>query len=99
MTDQWQQFRFLVWPFIVGAATVQCMYALLWLLVSTKLKRDHAIACIVSGVFAWLFALTLTRQWENSSANWIMFTIGLCILAGVLITIAGLLVARIWKEN
>lgn len=69
------------------------------MLVNTKLKRDHAIACIVSGVFAFLFALTLTKQWENSSANWVTFTIGLCILAGVLITVAGLLVARIWKEN
>lgn len=96
--DQWQPFRFLVWPLIVGSAATQCMYIMLWLLAGTRLKREHAMACIAAGVAASLFAISVTRQWDNSDAYWIAFTIGLCILAGVQITTAGLLVARIWKK-
>lgn len=95
--DQWQPFRFLVWPFIVGSASTQCMYIMLWLLAGTRLRREHAIACIAAGVAAFVFALSVTRQWDNSDAYWIAFTVGLCVLAGVQITAAGLLVARIWK--
>ena len=97
--DKWQSFRFLIWPFIVGSATIQCMYVLFWLFVGTRLRRYHAIACMISGFFALIFAVSLTRQWENSSENWMMFTLGLCILAGVLTTVSGLLVTRIWREN
>lgn len=96
--DQWQDFRFLVWPFVVGATTTQCMYIMLWILVGSKLKREHAIACIVAGVFSWLFAFSVTRQWDDSSVYWMAFTIGLCFMAGVMITTSGLLVARIWKS-
>ena len=95
--DQWQPFRFFVWPFIVGSAATQCMYIMLWLLTGTRLKREHAVACIIAGVTAFVFALSVVSHWDNSSAYWIAFTIGLCILAGVQITTAGLLVARIWK--
>jgi hypothetical protein len=74
------------------------MYIMLWLLAGTRLKREHAMACIAAGVAASLFAVSVTRQWDNSDAHWIAFTIGLCILAGVQITTAGLLVARIWNK-
>jgi putative flippase GtrA len=98
MTDQWQSFRFLVWPFIVGSAATQCMYIMLWLLAGTRLKREHAVACIAAGAVALLFAFSVTLHWDNSSFYWIAFTIGLCVLAGVQITSAGLLIARIWKR-
>jgi hypothetical protein len=96
--DQWQPFRFWVWPIIVGSATTQAMYIALWLLVGKRLKREHAIACIVSGVTATVFAVVITRHWDNSSGYWIAFTLGLCVLAGINIVVSGLLVARIWKK-
>ena len=93
--DQWQPFRFLIWPFIVGSAATQFMYIVLWSLIGTRLNRDHAISCIAAGVAAFAFAVLATNQWINSETNWIAFTIGLCVLAGVQVTVAGPLVARI----
>jgi hypothetical protein len=79
-----------MWPIIVGSATTQAMYIVLWLLLGKRLKREHAIACIISGVAATAFAIVITQHWDNSNAYWIAFTLGLCVLAGIEILVSGL---------
>lgn len=99
MTDQWQEFRFLVWPFIAGSATVLMIYIVLWFITRTRLRRKHAVACAMCGVLAWFFSSVIASSWDNSAWYWAAFTIGLTVMAGVMVVTSVLLIRRVWREK
>jgi len=82
--DEWQQLRFLAWPWIVGSTMVQAVYILLWLVVGGHFSTRRRMACVVSGVTAGSLAFIITKYWDSNSAGyWAAFTMGLFILAGI----------------
>lgn len=88
-----------VWPLVVGAAAFQLAYTVLWLaLGARRLRRDHAIACLVVGAAAALLAWVIALNWDGSDEYWMAYTVGLAGLAGVLVLTAGLLFLRMWRE-
>lgn len=89
--DEWQQLRFLAWPWIVGSTMVQAVYILLWLVVDGHFNRTHRMACAVSGVTAGVLAFVITRHWDNSAGYWAAFTMGLFVLAGISVIASSLM--------
>ncbi len=98
-TDQWQWFRLFVWPFVVGGGTVLMMYNIMWLITGSRLVKRHAVVCSAWGIIAWFFSAVIASRWNNSPAYWGAFTIGLTVLAGILVFTSVMLVRRIWKER
>jgi len=98
--DEWQQLRFLAWPWIVGSAMVQAVYILLWLIADGHFSRRHQMACAVSGVTAGLLAFVITRYWNsNSSGYWAAFTMGLIVLAGISVTASSLMLLHATRHK
>ena len=94
--DELQQFRMIaVWPVIVGCAGFLLARALLWL-VSTKTSREQAAACGVAGVCGVLLALVISLRWDNSAQYWMWFTMGLAVLAGIMLLTVALSALGMW---
>lgn len=99
--DEWQQFRmFVAWPLVVGSAAFQLAYTLFWLaLGGRRLRRDHGIACLVTGGLGAALALIIADNWDGDAWYWMAFTVGVAMLAGVLMLTSGLLFLRMWRER
>lgn len=99
--DELQMFRMTVaWPLVVGGAMFQLAYTALWLAMGARrLRRDHAVACLVAGLAAAGLAWQIAANWDGSAAYWMAFTMGVAGLAGVLVLTAGLLFLRMWRTR
>lgn len=99
--DDWQPFRmFVAWPLVMGAAGFQLAYTVVWLaLGGRRLRREHGVACLVSGMASTGLAWVIALGWDGGPWYWIAFTVGLAGLAGVLVLTAGLLFLRMWSQR
>lgn len=94
--DELQVFRMtVVWPLVVGCAGFLAARALLWI-VAPKPRRSHAAACAVAGVAGVLLGVVIGDAWDNGSAYWMAFTVGLSVLAGILLLTVALSFVGMW---
>lgn len=95
--DELQNFRMLVvWPVIVGCAAFLLARSLLWLVAPRQSGREQAAACLVAGVSGVLLALVISLRWDGSAGYWTFFTLGLSVLAGVLLLTVALSALGMW---
>lgn len=94
--DELQVYRMMVvWPLIVGCAGFLAARVLLWI-VAPKPQRSHAAACAVAGAAGVLLAMVIGDAWDNSAAYWMTFTVGLSLLAGILLVTVALSFVGMW---
>jgi hypothetical protein len=98
--DELQNFRMLVvWPVIVGCAGFLLARSLLWLVAPKHSGRDHALACMVAGGSGVLMALAISLRWDGSSGYWMFFTLGLAVLAGIMLLTVALSALGMWHGH
>lgn len=73
-----------MWPLVVGAAAFLAARSLFWLL-HPRLTRDHAVACLVVAAAGAVVAWAIAVAWDNGPSFWLAFTVGLAIVALVLV--------------
>lgn len=96
---QLQQFRIdFLWPLILGGAGALLAYDILWLLVH-RLKRDHAVACLVAGAMGAGAGMAIGQGWDDTAGYWMAFTAGTAVLAGVLMLTAAILILEAWHGH
>lgn len=94
--DELQVFRMtILWPLIVGCAGFLAARAVLQI-VSPRPRRNHALACLVAGVAGLLLGAVIGAAWDNGSGYWMAFTVGLSLLAGILLVTTALSFVRMW---
>lgn len=87
-----------LWPLVVGSAAFLLARAILWL-VTPRLRKEHAVACIVAGVSGAVMAWAIAVAWDDGSTYWLAFTIGMGLLACVLTVTCVLLALEMWRNE
>lgn len=95
--DELQAFRIAVpWALIGGGASFLLVWSLFRLVV-VHLTRDHAVACIVTGCAGAIVTRAIGLAWNGETGYWLWFTIGLLVLAILLLVVCATLVVEMWK--
>lgn len=86
MMAELQALRMLaLWPLVVGAAA--------------RLHKEHAVACIVAGVSCAVMAWAIAVAWDDGATYWLAFTVGMGILACILVVTCALLALEMWRNE
>lgn len=97
--DELQAFRMtMLWPTVVGAAAFLLARALLWL-IQPALRREHAAACAIVGVAGAVVAWSIAVAWDDGPFWWVAFTVGMAVLATVMVVTCVLLGLEMWHER
>lgn len=98
--DEWQGLRMAaVWPVVIGAGSFLGTRLILLALGRRALRRFEAWACAMVGGLAWLATGMMAAVWTNDEpAYWLAFTIGLAVLALVLVATAALMFAEDFRR-
>lgn len=92
MIDELQHLRmFYVWPFVVASTAFFATRLFLYYANGIMERRDVALSALVGGLAA-VVAHNISATWQNDSAHWLAFTLGLAFLAVVLVG-TGMIVA------
>lgn len=87
--DEWQALRMsAVWPMVIGAGTYLATRLILLAAGRRAPGRPEAWSCAAVGVLAWVATSMMAAVWQNSPAYWLAFTVGLAVLALVLVATA-----------
>lgn len=99
MMAELQALRMLaLWPLVVGAAAFLLARCILWLL-APRLHKEHAVACIVAGVSCAVMAWAIAVAWDDGATYWLAFTVGMGILACILVVTCALLALEMWRNE
>lgn len=97
--DEWQAIRLAaVWPMVIGATAVLAAFLILSGFGRRALGRAEVGACAAVGGLAWLSTSIMATVWDGSRAYWLTFTVGLALVAGVLVATATLLLLEEWRR-
>lgn len=84
--DLWQPIRMAaIWPVLIAAVSWLATFDLLYFTGRGKVTRREFSACTGVAVFAWVVCSMMAAVWDGSPAYWLAFTVGLAIVALVLV--------------
>ena len=90
--DAWQAVRMTaVWPLVIGAGSFLATRLILLALGRRALGRYEAWVCASVGALAWGVTGMMAAVWQDTPAYWLAFTVGLGVLALVMVATAALL--------
>jgi hypothetical protein len=96
--DVLQAFRMTApWPLIVGSAAFLLARSVFWF-TDARLGRDQAIACGIVGASGGIVAWAIAVAWDNSEYYWIAFTLGLSVLALVMLVTVVQLAVEMYRQ-
>lgn len=86
-----------LWPLVIGAGSA--MAARLILLASGRtLGRYEAWVCAAVGVLAWVTTGMMAAVWQDTPAYWLAFTVGLGVLALVMVATAAMMFVEDYRR-
>lgn len=86
-----------MWPLVVGSAAFLLARVILWF-AHPRLGRDQAVACGVVGFAGMVVAWAIAAGWDNGPSYWLAFTVGMLILAVILLVTCVQLTVEMWRE-
>lgn len=97
--DEWQAMRMAaVWPLVIGAGSFLAARLILLALGRRAPGRPEALACAAVGGLAWVATGMMAAAWSDAPAYWLAFTVGLGVLAVVLVATATVLFVEDYRR-
>lgn len=96
--DLWQPIRMAaIWPVLIAAASFLATFDILWFTARSKVGRREFNACFGVAVFAWVVCSMMAAVWDGSPSYWFAFTVGLAIVALVLVLTCAVVFIEVTK--
>lgn len=93
-----QNFRKATWVIVVGCTAFLLAASLLWL-ATFRLRREHAIFCLMVGASGAVLGLSLGVAWNNNDMGfWAAYTVGHAVLAATLLVVVAISFLGMWRK-
>lgn len=93
-----QNFRKVTWVLIIGCTAFLLAASVLWL-ISFRLSKEHAVACLMIGAAGAVLGWALGVIWDNNVMEfWIAYTAGHAVLAATLILVVAISFLGMWRK-
>lgn len=88
----------MTWVLIIGCTAFLLAANVLWLAVF-RLRKEHAVACLLIGASGAVLGWALGTVWDNNDLGfWAAYTVGHAILAVTLILVVAISFLGMWRR-